>query len=332
MEKDKKYIAEIDVMKAIGIILVVVGHSFPDASSSNGISCRICSIIYEFIYSFHMPAFFFASGIVSYKFYKLSSAKKIAIRKRMIRLMIPYFVWGGIYVPFRILLGKYSSEPFELKAVWKILIGENPYSGLWFLYALFFVSIIHIILVNSEKRLTIFLGISVLGILINEFILVIEPFRWIFAYSFYYFLGMIFRKHYNKIEVVLQKRSYLIFFNFSFFIMFILKIKMKEEINYSFVMIPAVFGILMLFTWSLKMKNIYFLQKIGKYSMDIYILSGPILVALRIGLYRIIGLNYYVYTMLAIFLGCVLSILLSSIVLRRNKYMSFLLLGMKYDL
>ena len=42
----------IDVLKGIGIILVVLGHIYLD------------DVVYNWLYSFHMPLFFIAAGMV----------------------------------------------------------------------------------------------------------------------------------------------------------------------------------------------------------------------------------------------------------------------------
>ena len=65
----------LDIMKGIGIILVVVvGHI-----SSN-------KIIFNWLYSFHMPLFFFAAGWVYKKKQFL-----IDIKRRIQTIVIPYF-------------------------------------------------------------------------------------------------------------------------------------------------------------------------------------------------------------------------------------------------
>ena len=56
-------------------------------------------------------------------------------------------------------------------------------------------------------------------------------------------------------------------------------------------------------------------------------LSGRFLEALRITLYRILGVNYMFYTITAIVLSCVLSVWLSACIIRKNKYLSLFLLG-----
>lgn len=63
-----------DIMKAIGIILVIIGHS-----TSNG---------RYLIYTFHMPLFFLLSGCFFHNGNKLS----VIIRKGFNRLIIPYIV------------------------------------------------------------------------------------------------------------------------------------------------------------------------------------------------------------------------------------------------
>lgn len=56
-------------------------------------------------------------------------------------------------------------------------------------------------------------------------------------------------------------------------------------------------------------------------------LSGRFLEALRITLYRILGVNYMFYTITAIVLSCILSVWLSAYIIRKNKYLSLFLLG-----
>lgn len=85
----------------------------------------------------------------------------------------------------------------------------------------------------------------------------------------------------------------------------------------------------MAYSISCVLKNNEILKKMGAYSMDIYILSGPILVALRIGLYRILGMNYVIYTSIAIALGCsMLPVLISTLIIQKNCRLSLLLLEM----
>lgn len=327
--KKNIYLKEIDVLKGIGIILVVIGHSFPDASAASGISNVFARTIYNIIYSFHMPAFIFASGLVSYKF-RISFNDKInAIKKKFERLIIPYFIWAIIYIPFRIILAKYSSQKFVVNRLWQVFIGNNPYSGLWFLYSLFFISVLHIIFIDNKNKLIKAFIISAIFALTNDFIEYKEPIKWIFAYSIYFYLGILFRQHYSKFYNVFIKKQVLIKIFVIFVASFVAKIILSKFEIESFILIPAIFGTILLYSISLQLKNNNFFRMIGSYSMDIYILSGPILVALRIFLYNILKINYGIYAILAIILSILLSFIISSKIIRKSKSLAFLLLGMR---
>lgn len=111
----------IDNLKAFLIVLVVLGHCIqnftPDYSDN---------FIFRFIYSFHMPLFFFVSGFVSYK-EKITWA---SVWKRFKQLMIPFVVWAIVK---SIILQDITKLPFIL---------THPDNGLWFIYTLFFISLI----------------------------------------------------------------------------------------------------------------------------------------------------------------------------------------------
>ena len=87
---NKKRLPYIDYIKAIGIILVIIGHiNFANAD------CK------TWIYSFHMPLFFFASGlVVNVKKKKDKDIELHFLYSKIGNLLYPYFVWAIIYAPF----------------------------------------------------------------------------------------------------------------------------------------------------------------------------------------------------------------------------------------
>lgn len=111
----------VDYLKAIGIMLVIIGH----INFANG-------VVKAWIYSFHMPLFFFATGLV----YNSNKCKRGETRnfinKKVNALLIPYFLWGLVYAKFswsnlvRIIYGSY-----------KTIIESGSLSSLWFLPAMF---------------------------------------------------------------------------------------------------------------------------------------------------------------------------------------------------
>lgn len=325
---NKQYFASVDVARSIGIFLVVVGHAFPDASLQGGIQNDIWRVVYHIIYSFHMPLFIFLSGFVSSRYSIDIHDSCHRTIKKFKRLMAPYFCWGIIYIPFRILLARYASAEFNITRLWRIFIGENPYSGLWFLYALFAISLIYIWFVKSDKGLRIIFIISILMLIIGKYICIIEPIKWVFLYLFYYLLGIYFHKYYTRIGEIVKKKRCMLFAGGIFVVLFFLNYRFQTCMSGLISIVIAISGILVVYMISEYLSKMVFLSQLGKYGMDIFILSGPILVFLRIVLYKFGGIEYTLYVVVASMLAYVIPILISRIIIRKNSFLSGHLLGM----
>ena len=116
----KQRIAWIDNIKAFLILLVVLGHCIQDAGKSD------ISVLYNFIYSFHIPLFFSMSGYVSQRdFTPLRT-----VGRRAVQLLVPFFAWAVVK---SLIVG-------DLSYVFTIVM--LPDRGLWFLWALFFIGLI----------------------------------------------------------------------------------------------------------------------------------------------------------------------------------------------
>lgn len=87
MEKSKKqYFNEINIMRGMAVLCVVIGHSFDPSETPT-----ILGFIKSFVYCFHMPAFFFISGFLEGDKRRNFGEKGKAIIRKAKRLMIPYF-------------------------------------------------------------------------------------------------------------------------------------------------------------------------------------------------------------------------------------------------
>ena len=124
-----------DFIKAIGIILVVIGH----INSYNG-------LVKEWIYSFHMPLFFFAAGVVSvYGSQRTTNWKKFVTGK-VKALLIPYALWGVAYsgVSF------YKLKMLAYGSYYSIIRSESL-SSLWFLPVMFVAVSVFEVAKNIDK-------------------------------------------------------------------------------------------------------------------------------------------------------------------------------------
>ncbi len=120
----RKRIYYIDILRAIAIILVIVGH-IPYLGFSPE--------VHKYIYAFHIPLFFFVSGMsLCFTNYEKLNLKS-NLKKRFTRIYLPYLIWA-------ILL---ALPNLSLTTIPKILygthqsIGQVSNSSLWFLPVLF---------------------------------------------------------------------------------------------------------------------------------------------------------------------------------------------------
>lgn len=319
----KKRLDYLDIAKGIGIILVVIGHCIPDAASPAGVSVPFYRVLHHVIYSFHMPLFFFIAGFLTYKQGQsvLTSKNKIArIKKRVQRLLVPYLFVGICYMPMKLLLSQFANKAYDVHEFWKIVIGVNPDGELWFLYALFVITVIAVIF--GER-------ISRLGLLIVAIITLWAPILPIVTSNlFYFFLGIYIKQRHDQLFYNMNK-----FFTVSCLLIFLVANGIGYlHFDYSFLrLITSVTGISLTLYLSCQIEHsqtkiVQSLKTLGIFSMDIYILSDIIKIPFRVILwnkFHLYTLSFLVCTIAAI----ALSYWISKYFIRPNKYFKRLILG-----
>ncbi len=139
VEMQKQRLRWIDIAKAMAILFVVFGHT------------ARAGVLQEFVYSFHVAAFFLLAGMTC-------NAEDIAcrIKRDFMRIMIPYYCFGLISIGIFALLGRFAADRFAMEvdvSVWNNL-AELLYAcpkgnrmkfnmPLWFLPCLFAVKLMY---------------------------------------------------------------------------------------------------------------------------------------------------------------------------------------------
>ena len=124
MEKSKKqYFNEINIMRGMAVLCVVIGHSFNPTETPT-----ILGFIKSFVYCFHMPAFFFISGFLEGEKRRSISEKKQAIVKKAKRLMVPYFFLTVVTAVLKLLFGAFARNPLN----YSTLAVDVPNALNWF--------------------------------------------------------------------------------------------------------------------------------------------------------------------------------------------------------
>ena len=113
-------ILSLDIARAICIILVVIGHYYPENSPGWYDS------LHGLIYSFHMPLFMFASGYVYMATNKERNYGKF-VWKKVKRLMIPYVVTSFIVITLKLLMegNAYVQNPVSLDSYLRVFYGPS---------------------------------------------------------------------------------------------------------------------------------------------------------------------------------------------------------------
>lgn len=328
--EEKKRFEEIDIAKGIGIVLVIFGHCFPDVSTEAGISAPIFRVIHDFIYTFHMPLMFFLAGFLAQKIFRLNCIedKFGFVKARFIRLMIPYFAIGLMYMPVKMILSSFAAQPFNIANLWQIFVGENPDGGLWYLYALFLIQAV-LVYICKKKNVMYLLPISgIISVLIIVLGIAFYRIDDAIYYLFFVMLGMFAGMKYKNFEDAI---SWLITTIAAVILCIAAYYCIKLEIPV-LKFLCGMMGSIMVIGISRALLQsgggtVRCLKYLGRYTMDIYVLHGIIMVAIRIALWSLLKLNYYVCTVAMLVGGLVIPIIISKFILRKSKVLKLLFLG-----
>ncbi len=323
MEKNtqvkKKFYHEITIARGIGILLVVLGH----AMKQTGMTDAVIAGLIRLIYSFHMPLFFVLSGFVSVKILEYDKKEEFSayIKDRAVRLLIPYFVMGILYMPLKYVLSRFARNPYDFSSAWKLIIGENPNTTMWFLFTLFWVSVITLVLVRRAVLLPMLIMSGILSAISFFFAWEIK----IPKYLFFFLLGLYLRKHYQTFLDLGKKKWFIA-------MLMILFVGGNVGLAYGVLlagMVTSVSGSLLCLMVSLwiSRRGSNGLNMLGEGSMDIYILSDPVQTVSRLCLWNILHLTNGVVIVLCFLTGIAGSFIMAKYIFRRFKIFRVLLFG-----
>ncbi|MBE0359503.1 acyltransferase family protein [Pseudoalteromonas aliena] len=196
----------IDHMKALGIILVVLGHA-----------AWLNENIYILIYSFHMPLFFFMSGYLASRQYSI----KEALIKLNHRLIIPFgfffFVSFCFWLPLHFFgSGQASNMPWfdPLSRLITAQADSFHINGvLWFFPCLIVISVLQIIIFSKMKPITAFIiSAVILSFLLVNVGLIKTRFYWCFDSAlvglFFFQMGRVAKESGLLNSTVLSKKYF----------------------------------------------------------------------------------------------------------------------------
>lgn len=322
----------IDIAKGIGILLVILGHSPRDIMVDRYTAIHF---MFSFIYSFHMPLFFFLAGVTFHSFKKSDGF----IIKKTRQLFVPLICYSlTIYAVFYIAdLIPFLHSLFENASMGIVPIKEylletlninNPYAfHTWYIWVLFIIEIIMFVyekyILRKELGSVAYLIPVILFAIIIHFFVKLDSalLTYVIKNLFYFSLGVLYSIKGGALQEKYNKKISL---NLLFLIGIIMTtvntlsainvITFNEQLTSILYAMQFLIGnilmILLTVNLSKKIADNKFLINLGKNSFNIYLLHQPFCCAvIGMVLVKILPANIFCY-ILIMFVCSICSIVL----------------------
>lgn len=304
----------IDCAKGIAIILVVFGHTLTTNIRTHE---PIALFLYWCIYFFHTRLLFVLSGytfsITLVKRSKLTSS--IFLTNKIKRLLIPYIIYSSFVYTFFIIAGKllkfvnlnldkYYLVPTIKDFINGLISGNNTLSvHLWYIYTLFFITIIFYYIEKFMKNYTLILILGIVIFIFNFYcnVPITYIIKLIFDYFIYFALGCYLGQKPGQLFYASGNKNkflwgyYLISWTFLFANAYI-RVKQTDLTglinNAILILIFSIGVILSVIEISTRLEGAFgkIFEQLGRKSYPIYILHQPFIVTISVTI-----LNGYLY-------------------------------------
>ncbi|MEI8216794.1 MAG: acyltransferase [Eubacteriales bacterium] len=211
-----KKIYTLDIYKALAAFMVILIHvtATPVVTLTSGNTLTLLLAINRFAKP-SVPMFIFASGMSLFYVYKDKNLDYFKfLRKRFMRILVPYLFFCIIYYAYYVSSGTYAFS-------WEFFIG-NVFSGKLIYHLYFVVIIIQFYLlyglfhqvVNRYKPLLIIPATAILSLISINIVQSEWVGRFFGTYALYFVIGCYFGKEYEKTMAFMNKYKWPIFIAF----------------------------------------------------------------------------------------------------------------------
>ncbi len=195
----------VDYARGLGIILVVYGHVLSGIYNADlGISPSFYVFTHNVIYSFHMPLFFFLSGLFVHQSLVKRGVQKFFVDKARF-ILYPYLIWSLLKGGIKIALLNFTNESAELSdllAIWYLPLGH-----FWFLYVLVLMYIVYAVSLQIRMFYLQMLVVASLVLFFFPIDLKIASLDQFSANFLFFVFGVIYQKY--SLDKLVNKKSFL---------------------------------------------------------------------------------------------------------------------------
>ncbi len=294
----------VDYGKGIGIILVVYAHLLSSGFHGGlNIPGRFFVLSDSIVYSFHMPLFFLLSGIFVEGSFQKRGARDYIFDK-FSRIAYPYLIWSVLQVSVEVIFSSQTQNGTSLKDL--LAIPYRPWGQFWFIYALFIMHITYTVFKSFGKYSTLLLFITAAILYFNTLQIGIFGLFGFSIHFIFFVSGIVFRKYFMDLEnyniplwVVVS--LFVIFMGSAYFLFdkLIEPVRLAEGVQTHpfYVLYLAILGMtfcICLSQYLSKRREFQFLQNLGIYSLQIYLVHMLAGVGVRMVLLYVFGIQNWV--------------------------------------
>lgn len=330
MSVNVKRIYWADTLKGLLIVLVVLGHAITNYTSVAQVPFwnKLC----DAIYAFHMPAFFVISGYLHAISGKDQNSHNV-VRRKILSLGIPMVIFSTLYWFVKFVAAQFGGgiimNPQGISTL--LLMFINPIGEYWFLYALLLITVADIYFNKAKMRLGVQVAIWFVLLLAVNYIPKELPFFWesivprVFKHGFYFLMGKLI---FVKIEKYLKRPPVIAGVATVAVVSWICWYAVDGFTQYALPKLILAGATTLLLIIILSGCGSSLIGRLGKASLDVYLLHPYFIVACKMILTRFIpnaGLYFILSTAISIAL-CYAAIFVVS----KIKYLDFIFRPLKY--
>ncbi|MDD3430124.1 MAG: acyltransferase [Oscillospiraceae bacterium] len=316
----KKYYAEVDLLRGVAILAVLLGHSFI-VYPINLMDIEWCRLVNMVIYKFHMPLFFLLAGFCFHPPVNIAAYKK-QLGGKIRRLILPYLAFSFLDLLPRLLVPSLVNNSAPLsESLTNIFLYGGSY---WFLYTLFVIFLIFTPIARFFKKpvpcallILIIILYKVYGFPSKMFC-----FNGFLQNMPYFLFGWLLQQYYTeKVQTFLAKWPVTLASGM------VLLSSIVLPGSYLIDMLYALAGSLFFFGLVVRLKDGTFrnaLTLCGGYTLQFYLLSPFFLVFARVIFVSVLGITQPFILVCAIFLTQLAGSIVCTYILRKIKFLRFL--------
>lgn len=324
--KNTSRISWIDSCKGFAIILVVLGHVSYGYMTAECFPqyVRFLEVLYNCIYSFHMPLFFTLSGFVFCKSYCIKQDNvKERFRIQCLNLIWIYTIFSVLQWCFKMLFSGSVNRNVSINDL--LLLYVRPMSPYWYLYVLL---IYYVVFYWCYRRFELkhLILISLFAGIINNVIKTdcIFPISLILYYMFFFVLGIFLASAWTQRSLPKCQGAVSVVLAFCAIIYVgINGLELVYTIKCGIAVICVV-AVIYLFTTVSILENNKFLIFCGRFSLEIYVIHCFITAGNRTILPKLGITNFFISftlnSIMAIFIPILLALIMKKIGIYKIVY------------